>query len=157
MPVSKKSATCDLSHVLHCETLKTQRKAIQKKRRVILTSGVVLLLDNARPYTAVQTRALLEHFNWELFDRSPYSRDFAPSDYHLFTYLKNWFGSQRCNNTEDLMEGVETWLNSLLSDRDTKNLFSDTRVASVPAETTLRNSLSMHVFLYIIIFSLIVC
>jgi hypothetical protein len=32
----------------------------------------------------------LEHFNWELFDHLPYSPELAPSDYHVFTYLKNW-------------------------------------------------------------------
>jgi hypothetical protein len=41
-----------------------------------------------------------------LFDHPPYSPDLALSDYHLFTYLKNWFGSQRFNNSE-LMEGVK--------------------------------------------------
>jgi hypothetical protein len=52
----------------------------------MLTYGVVLLHDNARPHTAASTRALLEHSNWELFDHP----DLAPSDYYLFTYLKNW-------------------------------------------------------------------
>jgi transposase len=61
----------------------------------MLTSGVVLLHDNARPHTAAHTRALLGHFDWELFDHPPYSPDLAPSDYHLFTYLKKWLGSQR--------------------------------------------------------------
>jgi histone-lysine N-methyltransferase SETMAR len=74
----------------------------------------VLLHDNARPYTAAGTRALLEHFSWELFDHPPYSRDLAPSDYNLFTltYLKNWLRSQPFNNNEELMEVVKTWLNS---------------------------------------------
>jgi transposase len=76
----------------------------------MLTSGVVLLHDNARPHTAARTRALLEQFNWELFDHPPNSPDLAPSDYHLFTYLKNWLGSQRFRNNEGLMEGVKTWL-----------------------------------------------
>jgi transposase len=78
----------------------------------MLTSGVVLLHDNACPHTAARTSALLEHFNWELFEHPPYSPDLAPSDYHLFTYLKNWLGSQRFNNNEELMEGVKTWLSS---------------------------------------------
>jgi transposase len=73
----------------------------------MLTYGVVLLHDNVCPHTAACPLALLEHFNWELFDHLPYSPDLAPSDYHLFTYLKNWFGSQCCNNNE-LMEGVKT-------------------------------------------------
>jgi histone-lysine N-methyltransferase SETMAR len=60
----------------------------------MLTSSAVPHHDNTRPHTsaATCTRALLEHFNWELFDHPPYSFDLAPSDYHLFTYLKNWLG-----------------------------------------------------------------
>jgi histone-lysine N-methyltransferase SETMAR len=55
----------------------------------MLTYGVVLLHDDECPHTAARTRALLEHFNWELSDHPSYSTDLAPSDYHLFTYLKN--------------------------------------------------------------------
>jgi histone-lysine N-methyltransferase SETMAR len=65
------------------------RRAIQNKRHGMLTYSVVPH-DNACPHTAARTRALLEHFNWELFDHPPYSTDLAPSNYHLFTYLKNW-------------------------------------------------------------------
>jgi hypothetical protein len=73
--------------------------------------------DNARPHTAAaRTRALLEHFNWELFDDPPYGPNLALSDCHLFTYLKNWFRSQRFNNNEQLMEGVKTWLSSQAAD-----------------------------------------
>jgi hypothetical protein len=59
---------------------------------------------------------LLKHFNWELFDHTPYSPDLTPSDYHLFTYLKNWLGSQHLNNSEECMEGDETWLSSQAAD-----------------------------------------
>jgi transposase len=76
----------------------------------MLTYGVVLLHDNARLHTGARTRALLEHFNGEFFYHPPYIPDLAPSDYHLFTYLKNWLGSQRFRNNEELMEGVKTWL-----------------------------------------------
>jgi hypothetical protein len=79
----------------------------------MLTSGLVLLHDSERPnsLTTTRIRALLEHFNWELFDHSLYNPDLAPSDYHLFTYLKNWLSSQRFNN-EELIAGVKMWLNS---------------------------------------------
>jgi transposase len=79
----------------------------------MLISGVVVLHDNVRPHTrsAACTRALLEPFNWELFDHPPYSLDLALSSYHLFTYMKNWLRSQRFNDNE-LMEGVKTWLSS---------------------------------------------
>jgi histone-lysine N-methyltransferase SETMAR len=74
----------------------------------MLTSGVVFLQVNARLTTAARTRALLDHFNSELFGQPPYNPDLAPSDYHLFTYLKNWLGSQSFNNNEELMEDVKT-------------------------------------------------
>jgi transposase len=70
----------------------------------------MLLHDNARPHTAARTKELPKHFNWELFDHPPYNPDLAPSDYHLFTYLKNWFGSRRFSN--ELMVGVRMWLGS---------------------------------------------
>jgi histone-lysine N-methyltransferase SETMAR len=92
---------------VYCETLRKLRRAIQKKRRGMLTSGVVLLHGYARPYTAARTLALLEHFNWVLSGHPPYSPDLAPSEYHLFTYLKNWLRSQRFNNNEEFMEGAK--------------------------------------------------
>jgi hypothetical protein len=90
-------------------TPKKINMVIQKKMHGMLSYGVVLH-DNARPHTAVRTGTLLDYFNWELFDHSPYSPDLAPSDYHLLTYLKNWLRSQRFNNNEELMEGIKTWL-----------------------------------------------
>jgi histone-lysine N-methyltransferase SETMAR len=74
----------------------------------MLTSGVLLLYNIARPHTAPSTRALLGNFNWELFDHPHYSPYLAPSDYHLFTYVKNWLRSQHFNNNEELMEDAKT-------------------------------------------------
>jgi hypothetical protein len=65
MPMSKKSATCELSHILYCETLKELHRAMQNKRRGMLTSGLLLLHDNVHQHTGSHTRALLEHFNCE--------------------------------------------------------------------------------------------
>jgi hypothetical protein len=58
----------------------------------------------------------VEHFSWELFDYPPYIPDLTPSNYHLFTYLKNWLESQHFNNNEELMEDVKTWLSSQAAD-----------------------------------------
>jgi histone-lysine N-methyltransferase SETMAR len=74
---------------VYCETLEELYRVIRNKRRGMLTPVVLILHDNARPHTAARTRALLEHFNWELFDHAPYSPDLAPSDYQLRTYVKN--------------------------------------------------------------------
>jgi hypothetical protein len=80
----------------------------------MMTPSIVFLHDNACPHTAARTRALLDHFNWELFDH-PYSPGLALSDYHLFNYPKKWLGSQHFSN-EELMEGVKTWLSSKAAD-----------------------------------------
>jgi hypothetical protein len=93
---------------------KKQCRANQGKRRGMMASGVMFLQDNARPHTAARTRALLEHFKWELFDHPLYSSDLAASDYDQFTrtYLKNWFRSQRFNSNKELMGSNKTWLSS---------------------------------------------
>jgi transposase len=77
----------------------------------MLTSGLVLLYDNARPHTAARTQAPLEHFNWKLSDNPPYSPEFTPSSCYLLTYMKNWLGSQHFSDNE-LMEDVKAWLSS---------------------------------------------
>jgi hypothetical protein len=60
-------------------------------------------------------RALLDHFNSELFYYPSYSPGLAPSGYHLFTHLKKWLGSQHFENNE-FMEDVKTWLSSQAAD-----------------------------------------
>jgi hypothetical protein len=82
---------------------------IQNKRREMLTSSVVLLHDSAHSHTDAPNPALLEHYNWELFDHPPNSPDLPSSDHHLSTYLRNWLES-RCFNNDELMKGVQTWL-----------------------------------------------
>ncbi|KAJ4429305.1 hypothetical protein ANN_26309 [Periplaneta americana] len=74
-------------------TLRKLRRAIQNKRRGMLTAGVVLLHDNARPHTARRTTAVLTEFGWELFDHPPCSPDLAPSDFHVFLHLKKFLSS----------------------------------------------------------------
>jgi hypothetical protein len=69
------------------------------------TKGV-LLHDNARPHTAALTNTLMKLFNWEIFDHPSYSPDLAPSNYHLFTKMKVWLGTQRFHTNEELMDGV---------------------------------------------------
>jgi histone-lysine N-methyltransferase SETMAR len=64
----------------------------------------------------LRARALLEHFNWELFDHPPYSPDLAPSDCNLFTYLQYWLRLQYLSKNEKLMESVKTWLSSQAAD-----------------------------------------
>ena len=57
----------------YCDTVRKLRRAIQNKRRGMLSSGIVLLHDNARPHTAARTAQLLQQFRWEVFAHPPYS------------------------------------------------------------------------------------
>jgi histone-lysine N-methyltransferase SETMAR len=88
----------------------------------MLTKGVVLLHDNAWPHTAAHTKALLQQFNWEIFEHPPYSPDLAPSNYQLFTNMKVWLANQRFKANEELMDGVNNWLGTLVA------LFFDERL-----------------------------
>jgi hypothetical protein len=93
------------------KTLNKLWRSIQNKRRRMLTKGVVLH-DKAWPHTAARTSALMNLFNWEIFDHPPCSPDLPPNDYHLFTKivcLATW----RFHTKEELMDGVNNWLNTL--------------------------------------------
>ncbi|GBN43872.1 hypothetical protein AVEN_29715-1 [Araneus ventricosus] len=47
---------------VYCRTWKKLKRAIQNKRRGLLSSGVVLLHDNTHPHTAVRTGEVLRKF-----------------------------------------------------------------------------------------------
>ena len=62
---------------------------IQKKRRGMLSSGIVLLHDNAQPHTAAATKRLLKHFQWEVvWSPTIICPVLAPCDFHLFPRVK---------------------------------------------------------------------
>ncbi|GFW04016.1 histone-lysine N-methyltransferase SETMAR [Trichonephila clavipes] len=90
----------------YCRKLKNLKRAIQNKRRSLLSSGVVLLHDNARPNTPVRTREVLRKFKWDVFQHPPYSPNITPSDYHLFTAMKKWLGGKHFADVEELKNAV---------------------------------------------------
>ncbi|KAL4126639.1 hypothetical protein QTP88_010851 [Uroleucon formosanum] len=109
----------------YCKTLKKLRRAIQNKRRGLLTSGVCLLHDNARPHTANVTKQLLDSFGWDVLNHPPYSPDLASSDYHLFTFLKKHMGGKKFSTDEEVME------------RSTSEKYTS---REIPSDSTLRKT-----------------
>lgn len=97
------------------ETLKKLKRAIQL-RRGRLTLGVTLLHDNARPHVSRQTQELLEKFKWTVMPHPPFSLDLAPSDYHLFPKLKEYFGGQRFVSDDKVKEEVIRFLKGLAAE-----------------------------------------
>lgn len=67
-----------INSATYCETLKKLHRAIQNKRRGMLSKEIVLLHENARPHTANQTQDLIGSFGWEQLDHPPYSLDQRP-------------------------------------------------------------------------------
>jgi histone-lysine N-methyltransferase SETMAR len=95
---------------VYCDTLKKLRRTIQNKRRGMLSRGVVMLHNNARPHTVATTQDLIATFDWEQFDHPPYSPDLAPSDFLVFLHLKTFLGGRRFHNK--VKEAVNTWFAS---------------------------------------------
>ncbi|GFU72919.1 histone-lysine N-methyltransferase SETMAR [Trichonephila clavipes] len=95
---------------VYSRTFKKLKRTIQNKRRGLLSSGVVLLHDNARPHTAVRTREVLRKFKWDVFQHPPYSPDLTQSDYLLFTAMKKWLGGKHFTDDEELKNAVTHWL-----------------------------------------------
>jgi hypothetical protein len=83
---------------------------------------------------------------------SPYSPDLPPSNYHFFTYLKNWLGSLHFNNNEELMEVSKRGWAHRRQTQAYRNLFPVMTSASIPAVTTLRSILSMYIYLDMLTF-----
>lgn len=82
------------------EKLRTQRP--NKKK-------IILLHDNARPHTAKKIKKLISDLKWELLEHPPYSPDLSPSDYFLFSPLKNYLRGIRYPNSEELEFSIRNW------------------------------------------------
>ncbi|PNF43068.1 hypothetical protein B7P43_G02717 [Cryptotermes secundus] len=63
--------------------------------------NIIILHDNARPHAACHTLEAIAKMGWEVLPRPSYSPDLAPSDYHLFGFVKHQLRGQR-------FEGFET-------------------------------------------------
>jgi len=76
----------------------------------MLSATILLLHNNARLHSAAQTQDRITSFKWEQMDYPQYSPDLAPSDYHLFLHLKQFLGSKRFDDDDDLKDAVQKWL-----------------------------------------------
>ena len=85
-----------VNSVGYSEMLSTELKpAIRTKYRGLFSSGVLLLHENARPHTAIDTLQTLVKLRFTVLEHPAYSPDLAPSDYHLFGPLKDVLRGRR--------------------------------------------------------------
>jgi histone-lysine N-methyltransferase SETMAR len=96
-----------VNSVRYSEMLSTKLKpAIRTKRRGLLSTGVLLLHDNACPHTAIHTVQTLLKVGFEVLDHPAYSPDLAATNSHLFGPLKDALRSRRFTSEEEVKEAV---------------------------------------------------
>lgn len=89
---------------------KDLRTALKNKRRGKLSSVPLLQQDNARSHTAALTTTTITRMGWTLLPHPPYSPDLAPSDYHLFSALKQPLRGHHFASLDDMKSAVNTWI-----------------------------------------------
>ena len=87
----------------------------QNKRGGMLSSGIVLIHDNARPHTAAATKRPLKRFRWEVFDHPPSS----VRTWFLVIFISFLVWNDRRRRTcwhNELQTSVENWLKAHAAD-----------------------------------------
>ena len=69
-----------------------------------------MLLDNTRPHTAHASIDALETLKFEVLSHSPYSPDFAPSDFHFFPRLKRDHKGTHFTSDDEVKQAVTSWI-----------------------------------------------
>ena len=70
----------------YVQTLHKLRRALRDKRP---GRNIIILHDNARPHAARLTSEAIAKMGWEVLPHPSYSPDLAPSDYHLYRFVKD--------------------------------------------------------------------
>ena len=88
------------------------KRAIAKKRPEYATrhEAIIFHHDNARPHVPIPVKNYLENSGWEVLLHPPYSRDLAPSHYHLFRSMQNALTGIRFTSEQ----GIKNWLDLFL-------------------------------------------
>ncbi|KFM59391.1 Mariner Mos1 transposase, partial [Stegodyphus mimosarum] len=72
----------------------------------MLSKGILLLHDNARPHTFRRTWDLIESFGWKVLDLALYSPNLTSSDFFLFRFSDN----------EEMKAAMNFWLSEQVAD-----------------------------------------
>ena len=84
--------------------------AKKSKHYGMLLDRIILLHDNAPPYTANLVRDKLQKFGWETLQHPPYSPDLSPCALHIFGNLKKDICGRRFHLDEEVREWVRLWI-----------------------------------------------
>ena len=91
----------------YVQTLHKLRCVLCDKR---LGRNIIILHDNTRPHAIRLTSEVIAKVGWEVLPHPSYSRDLAPSDYHLFRFVKDQLRGQRYETTEAIQKAMHQCL-----------------------------------------------
>jgi len=88
------------------------KPAIRNKRSGMLTNGVVLYHNNARPHIATANVETIRKLKFEFLLHPAYSIHRVPSVNltRIFGPIKDALRGRRCADDEELKDAVRTWL-----------------------------------------------
>jgi histone-lysine N-methyltransferase SETMAR len=92
---------------VYVETLKKSFLRVCPLKDVI---KVLLHHDSARPHTSLHTREAITELQCSVLPHPPYSPDLAPSDYHLFSPLKDAIYGKKFEDNDEVIFEVKRWL-----------------------------------------------
>jgi histone-lysine N-methyltransferase SETMAR len=90
---------------VYVETLKKRFQRVRPHKGV---TDVLLHHDSSRPHTSLHTRKAITDLQWTVLPHPSYSPDLAPSDYHLFSPLKDAIRGKKFENDEEVISEVKT-------------------------------------------------
>ena len=96
---------------------------LKEKRRGKFTKGVLFLHNNAPAHRALATQKKLVYLRFQTLDHPPYCSDLAPSDFHLFSglkeqlkVLKKQLKFRHFSSEAEVIAAAETWLDGQTSE-----------------------------------------
>ena len=92
------------------------RSVIVEKRRGKISHGVLLLHDNAPIHHCKIVQAAIRQIGFIELNHQAYSPDIAPSDYHLFSNLKEFLHLKNFSSDDEAVTTVEDYLIDLNSE-----------------------------------------
>lgn len=102
-----------ITGVYYAQLIRKLRVAIKEKRRGKLRQGIVFHQDNAPAHTSSVAMTAIRECGFELLQHPPYSPDLAPSDFHLFRYLKDSLRGQKFDTDESVIHAINDWFQEL--------------------------------------------
>jgi len=91
----------------YVQTLHKLNRALRDKR---LRRNIIILHDNTCPHATRLISKAIAKMGWEVLPHPSYSPDLAPSDYHLFGFVKDQLHGQHYETMEAIQKALHQCL-----------------------------------------------